>query len=87
MVLQYFEQPPPFQRQGILVDEFRGAFGKIPGHILTSVMQLTDSTLIIHYKLEEYIEKYNTKQEIISTCQFTEKFIYHNNRFETDEMN
>ena len=84
--LHLFKDKITPRQEGIPVSEYAGAFGEAPGHILTSDMQFADTTLTMQYELENFIEDYNSEKKTISTRQFTVKFVYRNNRFETDEM-
>ena len=77
----------PLNNEPIPVSIFKGAWGnEIPGQILSSTTQLikTDS-LLMRYKLEEYIENGSGEMKIISTSHFTITYTIKNNRLKTDE--
>lgn len=66
---------------------FNGSFGEdIPGQLLNSTMEFrADSTLIMHYELEEYIENEDGDKKTVSTKKFTVAYTFTGNEFITTE--
>ena len=91
--LTLFKDKIVTEEKSIPVFLFNGAWGEIPGNILTSTMEFKNDSLVMHYKLEEFTEIEDSENQntntietkIISTDFFTVTYTWGDKGFETDE--